>query len=300
MGREHLNDLGVFVEVARAGGFRSAAQKLGLGAASVSQAVQRFEDRLGVRLVERTTRSMSLTKAGRELFERCDSSLSDIETALRAVEGPGDVVMGVLRLTAPESAGPLFLNALVSKYLQQYPEASVEVSYDDRKGDLVTQGFDAAIRSHSLLEQDTFTVAVGPELRMAVVASPGYLEEHGPIKTPADLAAHDGIRFRMPNTGAMAPWNFVGRDGSYEVSARSRVVVNNIEALIHFAVAGVGVAYVYEGFARDHIKDGRLRMLFKGKPVTLPRYTINYVSKRNMPTRLRAFLTVANPLPNNR
>jgi len=293
MQRSHLSDMTVFVEVARNQGFRAAAEKLKLGPGTVSEAIQRFEDRLGVRLIDRSTRSMALTGAGEKLYRRSLPALTDLESALNELEDVKDEVSGVLRLTAPRSAGPFFLDALIARFAAAYPEVTIDLSYDDQKVDLVASGVDAAIRSKTLLEQNTHAVPVGPELAMALVASADYLATHGHPKKPADLLAHDGICFSFGSIDNLAPWGFVGDQGMYSVQPKPRLVVNELTSLLAYAEEGLGIAYTYAKPAEDMIKAKRLKSLLKKHMPTLPTYSLNYVSKRHMPARLRAFIDMA-------
>lgn len=288
-----LNDLAIFIEVVRSGGFRAAARRLGLGPGSVSQAVQRFEDRLGTRLLERTTRSIALTEAGRIFYERCLPSVNEIEGAMQELDDLSETLSGTLKLSAPRSAGPLFLDDLMAKYLTVYPEAQVDLTYEDCKVDIVTAGLDLAIRAHTLLEQDTYAIPVGPALTMTVVVAPAYLARHGTPKTPACLAQHDCLCFRLPNTNALAPWSFRSANGSYTVTPRPKVIVNDLSTLLRLAEKGAGFAYVYGVSARKSLTAGTLVSVFDGQTLPLPRYAINYVSKRHMPARLKAFIGLA-------
>lgn len=290
MQRTQLSDMTVFVEVARCGGFRAAAQRLKLGPGSVSEAVQRFEDRLGVRLFERTTRRIALTSVGEKLYRRSLPAISDLESAVRELGDERDAVSGILRLSAPRSSGALFLDDVIARYARSYPQVSVEVIYEDRKSDLVSSGIDAAIRSHTLLDQDTHAVPIGPVLDMAVVAAPGYLKDRGRPETPADLTAHDGICFAFSDGARLAPWNFDGPDGRYAVMPKPRMVVNEVAALLSFAAAGLGLTYLYAQAAAPLVSEKRLVPVLEGRASPLQRYTINYLSKRHMPARLRAFI----------
>ncbi|CAK9039462.1 Uncharacterized HTH-type transcriptional regulator YcaN [Durusdinium trenchii] len=282
--------MAVFVEVARAKGFRAAAEKLKLGAGSVSEAVQRFEDRLGVRLFERSTRSIALTPAGERLYERSLPAIRDLESAVQELNDSKDVVAGTLRLSAPRSAGPFFLTDLLARFATAHPEVDVELIYDDRKVNLVTAGVDAAIRSQTLVEQDTYALPVGPELKLALVASPDYLERAGVPATPHDLIAHDGLFYAFDQADRLALWAFAGPGGGYSVTPRSRMVVNDLSTLLSLTEAGLGIAYLYEEPAKTLISKGRLISLFKDEIPALPRYTLNYLTKRHMPARLRAFI----------
>jgi len=293
MKRDRLNDMAVFVEVARSGGFRAAAAALNIGAGSVSEAIRRFEDRLGLRLFERSTRSIALTSAGETLYRRSLPAMNELENALRDLDDFNEGVSGTLRLSAPRSAGPFFLDGLIAEYSDRYPGVAVELIYDDRKVDLVTARIDAAIRSRNLLEQDTHAVPIGPELRMIVVGSPRYLQKRGTPATPFELIDHDGICFAFDSADRLAPWTFKDESGDYSVTPKPRVIANDLNSMLRFAEAGLGLAYVYALPAQALIRQNRLISILDGETPTLPRYTINYVSKRHMPARLRAFIDLA-------
>ena len=294
MKNANLNDVSVFVEVARAGGFRAAAEKLNLGAGSVSEAVQRIESRLGVRLIERTTRKMSLTVAGEKLLNRALPALADLESALDNVSENEDIISGTLRLSAPRSSSPFFLDDVIARFGETYPEVAVEVMYDDKKVDLVTSGIDAAIRSQTLLEQETYAVEIGPKLDMVLVASPAYLERNGRPQKTTDLIDHDGIRFGFDRADRLAPWSFIeGKKSPYIVTPKPRMIVNDLVSMMNFAKAGLGIAYTYRKPAEPYIESGELITLFDKYVPSLPRYTINYLTNRHMPARLKAFIDLA-------
>lgn len=288
--KHQLNDLSVFVEVAKARGFRAAAKKLNLGAGSVSEAVQRFEDRLGVRLFERSTRSVALTPTGERLFERAHPALMDLEQALAEVDDVREEVAGVLRLSAPHSAGPFFLNDLLARFADAYPDVVIELFYNDEKVDMVTGDVDAVIRDQTLVELDSYAVPVGPELEMALVASPVYLASAGRLKTPNDIVNHDGICYAFGRSDRLAPWQFRGKEGLYSVAPRPRIMANDLPSLVQLAEAGLGLAYVYGELVRKAVAEQRLVLLFEKKIPNLPPYSLNYRSKRNMPRQLRALV----------
>lgn len=293
MRRNELSDMSIFVEVARANGFRAAAENLNLGAGSVSEAVQRFEDRLGIRLFDRTTRKIALTTLGQQLYERSLPAINDLESAVRELHEAKGNVSGVLRLNAPHSSGLFFLDKLLCEFCAKYPDVDVELTYDDEKIDLVTSGVDAVIRFENLLEMDTHAMPIGPNLEMAVIASPGYLERRGTPQTPEDLLGHDGLHFAIGNTKNPAPWVFDSGRGTYSVAPKRRLIVNNLAPMLDYAVAGIGLAYVYAGPVMAMIQDGRLVSVLEGMIPARPKHTINYLSKRHMPSRLRAFIDLA-------
>lgn len=294
MKNTNLNDLSVFVEVARANGFRAAAEKLSLGAGSVSETIQRIESRLGVRLIERTTRKISLTRAGEKLFAQAVPALADLASALKNAGEDQQSLSGTLRLSAPRSSSPFFLDELIANYGATHPEVNIEVMYDDNKVDLVTSGVDAAIRSQTLLEKETYAIEIGPELDMALVASPEYLEHNGAPKKPKDVTGHHGICFAFDRADRLAPWTFIeGKKKPYNVTPQPRMIVNDLVSMINLAKSGLGLAYVYRKPAEPFIATGALITVLDKNVPSLPRYTINYLTKRHMPARLRAFIDMA-------
>ncbi|MDA5094988.1 LysR family transcriptional regulator, partial [Aliiroseovarius sp. KMU-50] len=282
-----------FVEVARAGGFRAAADRLKLAPGSVSEAVQRFEDRLGVRLIVRSTRHIALTRAGEILFRRSLPAVDALENALNDLQTEEGELSGALRLTAPIGAGPLFLDRMILSFAKAHPALSIEVIYDEKKLDLVTSGVDAAIRAEALLDPDSYAIPLGPMREMVIVASPAYLRYAPKLRTPTELTAHPGICFAFGDAGHLAPWVMTGPDGTHSPMPIPRVVVNDVNSIIAHAEAGSGLAYVFKEAVRDHIEAGRLVQVLEDYVAPLPRFTLNYLSKRNMPTRLRAFIDFA-------
>lgn len=293
MSQNNFGEIRVFVEVARRGGFRAAAEHLHQAPASVSEAIQRFEDRLGVRLFERSTRSVALTPIGEQLYVRSFPAVTDLEGALSALDEEKDQVSGTLRLSAPYSAGPFFLDDLLAKFAMTYPTVQVEVIYDDKKVDLLTSGIDAAIRSQTMMAPDTHAVPVGPELNMTIVASRSYLDERGTPKHPSDIMNHDTICYAFGRGDKLAPWGFNGPDGSFVVQPEPRMVANDMRTLLYYAGQGLGLAYVYGEIAAPYIEKFELVEVLGKHLAPLPRYSINYQSKRHMPRRLRAFIDLA-------
>lgn len=290
---DRLSGLSSFIHVVRAGGFRKAANELGMTAGAVSEAVKRLEDRVGVRLLERSTRNVSLTDAGRDFYERCGIAFDSIIDAMQDVLEDRNDVTGTLRLTAPWSAGPIFLNKLVAKFLQAYPNASVDLIYDDRKLDLISSRIDAAIRSNNLLEKDTQSFPIGPKLQMCVVASPDYLERIGFPKSPKDLIVHDGIFFRITSNNKLAPWVFVEKNERYSSEPHQRFIVNDVDTALKMSELGLGLMYVYHSIASEKIKQGKLIALFLKEADIRPNFNINFISKQHMPSKLRAFIKLS-------
>lgn len=293
MKHDYLNELSVFVEVARHGGFRAAAQKIHMGAGAISESIKRLEDKLNVRLFERTTRKIALTHEGEALYRRSLPAVTDLESAVRAINDNNNQISGTLRMSAPPSSGPLFMNALMIEFAKRYPDVNLELIYDAHKVDLVTSGIDATIRAYSLLEPDTYAVPVGPQLSMSVLASPEYLARMGTPKVPSNVREHDGICYAFGEPDNLAKWVFSGEDGDYSVQPKSKIIVNDLISLLGYAEAGLGLIYTYSSFSETQVKNGTLVPVLESYTSTLHRYTINYLSKRHMPNRLRAFIELA-------
>ncbi|WP_299949608.1 LysR family transcriptional regulator [uncultured Ruegeria sp.] len=293
MSQNNFGEIRVFVEVARRGGFRAAAEHLHQSPASVSEAIQRFEDRLGVRLFERSTRSVALTTVGEQLYARSFPAVTDLEGALSALDEEKDQVSGTLRLSAPYSAGPFFLDDLLARFAMTYPTVQVEVIYDDKKVDLLTSGIDAAIRSQTMMAADTHALPVGPELNMTIVAAHSYLDERGTPKHPREVLDHDTICYAFGRGDRLAPWGFTGPEGAYVMQPKPRMVANDMRSLLNYAAQGLGLAYVYGEIAAPYVAKGDLVEVLGKHLASMPRYSINYQSKRHMPRRLRAFIDLA-------
>ena len=256
-----LADLNAFLAVARAKGFRDAARVSGGSASGLSEAVRRLENRLGVRLLHRTTRSVVPTEAGQRLLERLEPALDEVKAALDVVNGFRDRPGGTLRLNVPASAARLALPAIVPPFLAAYPEIRLEVIVEESFIDVVAAGCDAGIRYDERLEQDMIAVPIGPRVqRFAAAASAAYLERHGSPQHPRDLLKHACLRGRFPS-GAMAPWEFE-RDGDVvRVDPTGPLIVQAgaaTDLAVDAAIAGSGIIYLFEDWLRPHLQNQAL------------------------------------------
>lgn len=293
MERSQLSDIAVFVEVARCKSFRGAAKKLGITPGAVSTSVHRFENRLGVRLLERTTRSVALSVPGEFLFSRCRSALEQIGEAITDLDTESKVARGVLRISAPRRTGPLFLDDLLMKYAKAYPDVRLDVLFNDSKVDLVTSGVDVALRAQTILDEDTHAIPVGRAIPMTIVGSPNYLKERGTPKRPSALVNHDGICFAFEDSNVLAPWQFKSSDGTYSVMPKCKMTVNDLGSLLTYCEKGLGLAYTFAESTSKSVAENRLVPVLKKHIVPLPKFSINYLSKRHMPLRVRAFIELA-------
>lgn len=288
-----LGDLSAFVAVARAGGFREAARATDGSASGLSEAVRRLEARLGVRLLNRTTRSVAPTEAGSSLLARLDPVWSEIDSALDVVNGFRDTPTGTLRLNVSMSAARLVLPAIVPAFLARYPEIRLEVVAEESFVDVLAAGCDAGIRYEERLEQDMIAVPIGPRTqRMAAAASPAWLARHGAPGHPRELAPGACIRARFAS-GAMIDWMFE-RDGetvTIEPNGQLLVQVGGaLDLAIDSAVQGLGVIYLFEDWLTPYVERGELQPVLEP---WWPRFSgpyLYYSGRRLVPAPLRAFV----------
>jgi DNA-binding transcriptional LysR family regulator len=285
-----LQDLNAFAAVARARGFRGAAAISGTSASALSSAVRRLEDRLGVRLLNRTTRSVAPTEAGLRLLERLTPALAEVEAALSSVEDYRDTTRGTLRLNVPNAVARLILPDLIIRFMADHPGVSVEVTADDGFVDVLAEGFDAGIRYDERLEQDMIAVPIGPRAdRYVTVAAPAYLEQHGRPQHPDELVRHHVIRHRFLH-GTMLPWEFE-RDGrTVKVSPPARLTTNSLELQRAAVASGFGIASTFEGFYRDLIDDGSVVEILSAWSTCFSGPYLYYAGRRHTPAPLRAFV----------
>ncbi|WP_413626728.1 LysR family transcriptional regulator [Luteibacter sp. Lutesp34] len=280
MARPNLNDLHVFIMVARMGSFTKAAAQLGLTQSALSHTVRALEERIGIRLLTRTTRSVAPTEAGERLLKTVGPHLDDIETELDSIGELRDKPAGTVRITTGEHALTSILWPKLLPVLRRHPDIRVEfdVSYDLK--DIVASRFDAGVRMGEQIEKDMIAVRIGPPMRMAAVASPTYLEAHPAPKHPRDLALHQCINLRLPTFGGLYAWEFE-RNGR-EVHARvdGQLVFSTAPHVAAAAVEGFGVAYLPEGMVMDAVKAGKLIRVLEEWCPPFPGYHLYYPNRR--------------------
>ncbi|AIO37493.1 LysR family transcriptional regulator [Burkholderia latens] len=288
-----LGDLNAFVAVARAKGFREGARVAGASASGLSEAVRRLEAQLGVRLLHRTTRSVSPTEAGARLLARLTPALVEVEAALDVVNTFREKPVGTLKLNVPMSAARLVLPSIVPRFLDAYPEIRVEVIADESFVDILAAGCDAGIRYDERLEQDMIAVPIGPRLqRFATAAAPAYLDRRGRPAHPRDLLDHACLRGRFAS-GAMPAWEYE-RDGEVVRVEPSGPLVVQIGGAVDLAVdaacAGLGIVHLYEDWLRPHLASGALEPVLDGWWRPFPGPYLYYPGRRFVPAPLRAFV----------
>jgi DNA-binding transcriptional LysR family regulator len=288
-----LGDLSAFLAVARAKGFREGARVTGGSASGLSEAVRRLEAQLGVRLLNRTTRSVVPTEAGRGLLDRLGPALTEVETALDVVNRFRDRPAGTLRLNVPVSAALLVLPRIVPPFLAAYPDIELEVIADDSFVDVITAGCDAGIRYDERLEQDMIAVPIGPRVqRFATAASPFYLARRGRPEHPRDLLTHACLSSRF-SRGTVLPWDFE-RDGEVvRVEPTGPLIVRvggATDLAVDAAIAGTGIVYLFEDWLRPHLDRGALEPVLEPWWQRFPGPFLYYPGRRLVPAPLRAFI----------
>jgi DNA-binding transcriptional LysR family regulator len=288
-----LDDLSAYVAVAAAGGFRDGARASGGSASGLSEAVRRLEARLGVRLLNRTTRSVVPTEAGQLLLERLRPAIAEVEAALDVVSRFRDRPAGTLRLNVPTSAARLVLPAIVPPFLAAYPEIRLEVIAEESFVDVLATGCDAGIRYEERLEQDMIAVPIGPRVqRFAVAAAPVYLDRRGRPQQPRQLLDHACLRGRF-SSGTMPPWEFE-RDGKVvRVDPAGPLLVSipgATDLAVQAAIAGTGIVYHFEDWLRPHLDSGELEPVLEPWWLRFSGPFLYYPGRRLVPAPLRTFI----------
>ncbi|ACC75561.1 LysR family transcriptional regulator [Paraburkholderia phymatum] len=288
-----LNDLAAFMSVARAGGFRDAARMSGVSASSLSIAVRRLETKLGLRLLNRTTRSVAPTEAGQRLIEKLSPLFSEMEAALDVLNVFRETPSGTLKLNVPSSAARIVLPSIIEPFLKTYPDIRVEVVVEDGFVDVLSIGCDAGIRYDERLEQDMIAMPVGPRVqRFATAAAREYLDTHGRPEHPRELLEHACLRGQFAG-GAMPTWDFE-RDGEIvRIDPSGPLVVRPgaaIELAVSAALAGVGVIHLFEGMLKPHLDSGALEPILEPWWQCFSGPFLYYPGRRHLPAPLRAFV----------
>ncbi|WP_192561374.1 LysR family transcriptional regulator [Pseudomonas gozinkensis] len=285
-------DLSIFLCIAQHLNFSRAAVDLGLTPSALSHSLRALENRLGVRLFNRTTRSVALTEAGERLYARLKPAFRDIEDALEDLNHFRDKPSGNLRITSGRQACELVLLPIASEFLLAYPDIRLEVVESDALLDIVAAGFDAGVRFGNRLEADMVSMPIGPNLRSVVVGSPGFFERHPAPQKPEDLHALPCIRHRFPS-GSMYRWEFERGGIEQEIEINGPLTLGDVSLMIGPALQGLGLAYVFEDMAREHLASGRLVQVLADWCPYYPGLHLYYPSRRHVPAPLKAFIDFA-------
>jgi DNA-binding transcriptional LysR family regulator len=279
MERGHLDDLLAFVAVGRERSFTKAAAKLGVSQSALSHTIRGLEERLGVRLLARTTRSVSPTEAGERLLHRLGPRFDEIEVELEAVSELREKPAGTIRITATENAADTILLPKLAKLLPEYPDIKVEIIMDYGLTDIVAQHCDAGVRWGEQVAKDMIAVRIGPDMRMAVVGAPSYFKTRPEPKKPQDLIDHNCITLRLPHGGLYA-WEFEKGGRELRVRVDGQLTYNTTAQELNAALAGLGLAYVPEGMAQPHLAKRRLKRVLEDWCPPWSGYHLYYPSRR--------------------
>ncbi|KQS71433.1 LysR family transcriptional regulator [Rhizobium sp. Leaf371] len=275
-----FSELAAFIAVAEAGSFTRAAAKLGLSQSAVSYSVRMLEQKLGVRLISRTTRSLSLTDAGQRMLRNLRPSFENIENEIAAISALRDKPTGTIRVTTFRYAATSVLWPVVTKFLAEYPDIEMEIIVDEGLTDIVADRFDAGIRVGEQVQKDMIAVRIGPDLRMAVVGSPSYFVKRGVPQTPRDLGNHLGVSYRQTTGGGLYAWEFE-RDGEVlQVRMNGPLIMNDGVMLEAAALDGLALAYTFESQVAQYVEDGRLVRVLEDWCPPFSGYHLYYPSRR--------------------
>ncbi len=290
--RRNLPDLAAFIAVARLGGFARAAAELGLTRSALSRSLRGLEERLGVRLLNRTTRSVGLTEAGQRLFERVSPALAEIASAIEDVNVFRDRPTGSVRLNVPRLAAATVIGPRLAAFARAYPEVQLEVTVDDGLVDIVGDRYDAGIRFGERVERDMIGVRVSPDQRFVVVGSRGYFERHPRPATPRDLMSHPCIGFRFPSSGVLYRWEFEKDGETLLCTPTGAPVLNDLELTVRAALDGVGLAFTGAAMLEPYLMDGTLVQVLADWCPLFPGFFLYYANRRHVSAALRALIEI--------
>jgi len=292
MPNENFNDLAAFATVAKEKSFTRAAAKMGISQSALSQTIRALEERIGIRLLTRTTRSVSPTEAGERLLETVAPRFEEIEAQLRALVELREKPAGTVRITAGEHPAMSILQPALKRFVLDFPDVNVEISVDHALTDIVAEGFDAGVRMGEQVAKDMIAVRIGPEMRMAVVASTEYFTRNPIPQIPQDLTAHKCINMRLPTYGGLFPWGLEKDDHEVKVRGEGQLVFNNLGLRLNSALDGLGVAYIPEDQVLAHVAEGRLVRVLEDWCPYFPGYHLYYPSRRHSSPALSLLVDV--------
>jgi DNA-binding transcriptional LysR family regulator len=292
MPRTNLDDIVAFIAVARARSFTRAAAQLGVSQSALSQTVRGLEARLGLRLLTRTTRSVSATQAGERLLQAASQRIEEIEAELVALTALREKPAGTIRITAHDHAARAVLLPALAKLLPEYPDIKVEIVIDYGLTDIVAERIDAGIRTGEMVAKDMIAVRIGPDLRSAIVGAPAYFASRAKPKTPQDLTTHNCINLRLPTHGGLYAWEFEKGAREIRVRVEGQLICNGSGPMLDAALAGFGLAYLPEQDVEPYLADGRLIRVLADWCPPYPGYHLYYPSRRQ-PTPAFALLVEA-------
>jgi DNA-binding transcriptional LysR family regulator len=285
-----FGQLRAFVAVAEALNFTRAAERLGVSSSALSQLVRALEERVGVRLLNRNTRSVSLTEAGKRLYERVRPAVEELAAAVGQTSHLRDEPVGLVRVHCFRTAADRYVRPVLRSFHETYPDVVLDITVDDEVVDVVACRFDAAIRIGEVIERDMVAVKLGPELRQIAVAAPDYIARHGTPQHPRDLLLHQCIGWRWPGHETPYKWEFLESGKWFEVAVEGPIIANSKEFCLQAAIDGVGIAFPTDQLSAPHIAAGRLVPLLESWSAPFPGFYLCYPAQRQMAPPLRAFI----------
>jgi DNA-binding transcriptional LysR family regulator len=283
-------ELAAFVAVAEFRNFRAAARRFGVSPSALSHMMRNLEERLGIRLLNRTTRSVAPTDAGASLLATLAPAFSDISAAVEMSHAFRDRPSGTVRLNMPLMAAELIFTPSLGRFTKQHPEIRLEFAIDDGFTDIVAGGFDVGVRTGVHLQRDMVAVRCSPDFSWSVVGSPDYFAQHPPPRTPHDLQAHACINYRYSTGGGLFRWPFVQDGEAVQAAVEGPLVVNTFSMIVPAALQGVGLACTLEGHVADHLATGRLVRVLNDWEQEIPGFFLYYPSRRHLSPALRAVI----------
>lgn len=290
MRQDHLDGLVTFITVAEEKGFSNAAVKLGISPSAVSQSIRGLEQRLGLVLFNRTTRSVCLTEIGERYLERVQPALEQLSSASEELGREASHPAGLLRINVPRAAYLIVLQPVLGRFMAAYPEINLEIRVENQLVDIVSQGFDAGIRFGNAVEKDMVALSIGPALKAQIIASPDYINQFGQPEHPRDLLRHDCMSFRHSSSGQIERWEFDNGQEKLDLQIKGRLILNDSEILVRSAIDGLGIAYMINGYIEPFIKQGRLVRLLEDWTPVIPPLHLYYPDRRRVPAKLRALI----------
>ncbi|KQV94044.1 LysR family transcriptional regulator [Rhizobacter sp. Root1221] len=278
-----FDDLAAFAAVVREGSFTRAAAQMGVTQSALSQTIRTLERKLDLKLLNRTTRSVSTTEAGERLYQAVGPRFADIDAELAALSESRDTPAGTVRITATETAARMLVWPRLQPLLSRYPDIKIEISSENRFIDIVAERFDIGVRLGGDVAKDMIAVRMAPDMRMTVVGSPGYFERRSPPRTLQDLAEHDCICLRLPTHGALLHWEFKRRGKNTNVQVTGRLVFNATDLVVAATMAGHGLAWVPAPAINEHVAAGSLTPVLDDWAITYPGHHLYYASRSASP-----------------
>jgi len=284
------NQMRAFIAVAEYLSFSRAAEVLGVSPSALSQMIRSFEERVGMRLLHRTTRNVSLTEVGENLFRRVRPAAFELGEALAQTRIAGERPAGTVRVHTFRSAAQKHIEPILTSFAERYPDIVLDITIDDETVDIVARGYDVGLRIGEVIERDMVAVRLGPELRQLAIATPDYFRRHGRPEHPRDLVHHRCVRWRWPGHQAPYAWEFFENDAWFSVAVNGPLIVSDKETAVNAALQGMGIGFAVEDTVADYLAQGRLISCLEAWSAPFPGWFVCYPQQRQMAPALRAFI----------